>query len=110
MTEGGQPIVTQNQGSVTEGGVKKGEQQGETSFWQFAHFVYTKRNTENVSLAACTLDSEWVLDSEASKHVTGNIREFELYTQYPSTYHETIQTADGTAQPVKGVGVIQCPR
>jgi hypothetical protein len=90
--EGGQSIVTQNQGSVTEGKVKKGEQQGETSFEQFAHFAYTKGNTENVSLAARTLDSEWVLDSGASKHITGNIGEFELYTQYPSTYHETIQT------------------
>jgi hypothetical protein len=46
------------------------------------------------------------MDSGASKHVTGNIREFELYTQYPSIYHETIQNADGTA--VKGVGVVQC--
>jgi hypothetical protein len=38
--------------------VKKGEQQGETSFGQFAHLVYTKGNTENVSLAARTLDSD----------------------------------------------------
>jgi hypothetical protein len=105
VTEGGQSIVTQNQGSVPEGEVKKGEQQGETNFGQFTHFAYIKGNTENVSLATCTLDSEWVLDSGASKHVSGNIREFELYT-YPSTYHKTIR--DGTAQPVKGVGVVQC--
>jgi hypothetical protein len=51
VTEGGQSIVT-------EGEVKKGEQQGETSFGQFAHLVYTKGNTENVSLAARTLDSD----------------------------------------------------
>jgi hypothetical protein len=107
-TKGGRSIVIQNQGSATKGEVKKGEQQGETSFEQFAHFVYTKGNTENVSLAACMLDSKWVLDSEASKHVTSNIREFELYTQYSSTYHKTIQTVDGTAQPIKGVGVVQC--
>ena len=83
FTEGGRS-VTQNQGNV-EGEVKKNEQQGETSFGQFAHFVYTKGNTENVSLAAHKLDSDWVLDSGASRHVTGNIREFELYNQYPST-------------------------
>ncbi|KAK1609557.1 hypothetical protein QYE76_033230 [Lolium multiflorum] len=106
FTEGGRS-VTQNHGSV-EGEVKKNEQQGETSFEQFAHFVYTKGNTENVSLAAHKLDSDWVLDSGASRHVTGNSREFEMYNQYPSTYHETIQTADGTAQPVKGVGDVQC--
>jgi hypothetical protein len=103
VMEGGQSTVTHNQGSVTEGEVKKGEQQGETSFGQFAHFVYTKGNIENVSLAAHKLDSDWVLDFGASKHVTGNIREFELYHQYPLAYHETIQTADGTAQPVKGL-------
>ena len=72
--EGGQSASSQNQGGAVEGEVKKGEQQGETSFGQFAHFVYTKGNTENVSLAAHKLDSDWVLDSEASKHVTGNIR------------------------------------
>jgi hypothetical protein len=60
VTEVGQSIVTQNQGSVTEGEVNKGEQQGETTFGQFAHFVYTKGNTENVSLAVPTLDFEWV--------------------------------------------------
>ena len=105
--EGGQSASSQNQGGAVEG-VNKGEQQGETSFGQFAHFVYTKGNIENVSLAAHKLDSDWVLDSGASKHVTGNVREFEMYHQYPPAYHETIQTADGTAQPVKGVGVVQC--
>jgi hypothetical protein len=40
--EGGNSTAIQNQGSVTEGEVKKGEKQRETSFGQFAHFVYTK--------------------------------------------------------------------
>ncbi|XP_071680627.1 uncharacterized protein [Lolium perenne] len=103
VMEGGQST-----GTIIEAKGKKGEQQGETSFGKFAHFVYTKGNIDNVSLAAHKLDSDWVLDSGASKHVTGNIREFELYNQYLSTYHETIQTADGTTQPIKGVGVVQC--
>lgn len=34
--------------------------------------------------------------------------EFGPYTQYPPTSKETIQTADGTAQPVRGVGTVQC--
>ena len=109
VMEGDQSTLTLKQGSEPEREVKKGGQQGETSFGQFAHFVYTdKGNTENASLAAHKLDSDWILDSGASRHVTGSIREFELYNQYPSTYHETIQTADGTAQPVKGVGVVKC--
>jgi hypothetical protein len=94
VMEGGNSTAIQNQGSVTEGEMKKGEQQGETSFGQFAHFVYTKGNIENASLAAHNLDSGWVSDFRASKHVTGNIREFEMYHQYPSAYHETIQTAE----------------
>ena len=109
VMEGDQSTLTLKQGSEPKREVKKGGQQGETSFGQFAHFVYTdKGNTENASLAAHKLDFDWILDSGASRHVTGSIREFELYNQYPSTYHETIQTADGTAQPVKGVGVVKC--
>ena len=45
----------------------------------------------------------WILDSGASKHVTGAPDEFISYTPYPSTYKETIQTADGTCQPIEGV-------
>ena len=48
------------------------------------------------------------MDSGASKHVAGTSNEFESYTQHPPTRKETIQTADGTSQPVKGVGTIQC--
>ena len=38
----------------------------------------------------------WILDSGASKQVTGAPDEFISYTSYPSTYKETIQTVDGT--------------
>lgn len=51
---------------------------------------------------------EWVLDSGASKHVTGSINEFECYQLYSQPHGETIQTADGTAQPIKGTGAVQC--
>jgi len=50
----------------------------------------------------------WILDSGASKHVTGAPDEFISYTPYPSTYKETIQTADGTCQPIKGTGTVKC--
>jgi len=52
--------------------------------------------------------ANWILDSGASKHVTGQSNEFASYTPYPSTYKETIQTADGTHQPIKGVGTVKC--
>ncbi|KAJ1289187.1 hypothetical protein BS78_02G145200 [Paspalum vaginatum] len=50
----------------------------------------------------------WILDSGASKHVTGTSSEFDSYIQYPPTRKETIQTADGTSQPIRGVGTVQC--
>ena len=40
------------------------------------------------------------------KHVAGNLGEFESYS--PSMHQETIQTADGTTQPIEGTGVVQC--
>jgi hypothetical protein len=49
-----------------------------------------------------------VLDAGTSKHVTGSLKEFEQYSQYPSTNKETIQTADGTSRPIMGVGKVQC--
>jgi transposase InsO family protein len=55
-----------------------------------------------------TSQLDWILDSGASKHVTGAACEFESYMQYPPTRKETIQTADGTSQFIKGVGTIQC--
>jgi hypothetical protein len=69
------------------------------------HFVDT---TENVVLSAHKVCPEWILDSGASKHVTGSLKEFKLYDQYSVTSNQTMQTADGTAQPIKGVGLVQC--
>jgi hypothetical protein len=56
------------------------------------------------------LNSEWILDSGASKHVAGSIGEFESYRSATPMHQETIQTADGTAQPIKGTGVVQRTR
>jgi hypothetical protein len=46
------------------------------------------------------------VDSGASRHVTGAARKFSSYTHL--TFPESIQTADGTAQPVIGKGTVQC--
>jgi transposase InsO family protein len=96
----------------TSQGQAKEEGQKEATFGNFAHYVYTPEgnigNIDRASLATYNVDSEWILDSGASKHVTGNIREFDSYSQYPPTHRGTIQTADGTAQSIKGVGTVQC--
>lgn len=52
--------------------------------------------------------ANWILDSGASRHVTVASSEFASYSAYPSTHSETIQTADGTCQPIKGVGSVKC--
>jgi hypothetical protein len=51
--------------------------------------------------------SNWILDSGASAHVTGQWSEFASYSPHPPMHEETIQTADGTYQPVKGVGIVK---
>jgi hypothetical protein len=52
--------------------------------------------------------SNWILDSGASTHVTCRRSEFASYAPHPPTHKETIQTADGTYQPVIGVGTVRC--
>lgn len=52
--------------------------------------------------------SHWILDSGASRHVTGMSSEFTSYTPYSYTRKETIQTADGTSQLINGVGTVHC--
>lgn len=89
-----------------------GEQQADASFGHFAHFVYSDEcNTESASIAIHRLNSEWILDSGASKHVAGSIGEFKSYRPATPMHQETIQTDDGIAQPIKGTGgVVQCMR
>ena len=56
----------------------------EKVFGNFAHLVSTNEgNTEKASFATHEINQEWILDSGASKHVAGNIGEFESYNQHP---------------------------
>ena len=79
------------------------------SYGNFAHFVSTDEgNCAHASILSQRSHPDWILDSGASKHVAGTSMEFESYIPYPPTCKETIQTADGTSQPIKGIGTIQC--
>src|SRR3954466_7794870 len=51
---------------------------------------------------------EWIVDSGASKHITGKRSEFREYSPSMHKHPETVQTADGTFQPVRGSGSIYC--
>ena len=101
--------VTTEPTTSTSQGQSKEEGQNEGTFGNFAHYVYKDEgNIDRVSIATHNANSDWILDSGASKHVTGDISEFDTYIQYPPTHRGTIQTADGTAQCIKGEGSVQC--
>jgi hypothetical protein len=56
----------------------------ENVFGNFTHLVVTNEgNIKIASIATHEIGREWILDSGASKHVAGNIGEFESYNQHP---------------------------
>ena len=63
-------------------------------------------NTHALASISTTRSPEWIVDSGASRHVTGNASEFSSYTHLAMP--ESIQTADGTSQPVIGKGTVNC--
>ncbi len=65
-------------------------------------------NSNQAFMSINSSHSNWILDSGASRHVTGMCGEFASYKPYPFTRKETIETADGTSCPVKGEGTVQC--
>ena len=78
-------------------------------YGDFAHWTYTDEgNSERASLATNENGPEWVLNSEASKHVASELCVFDSYSKHPPTHTGTIQTADGTKRPIKGVGTVKC--
>lgn len=75
----------------------------------FINFAYTDEgNYAHISIPKPISKLNWILDSGASKHVTGTQSEFMSYIKYRPTRRETIQADDGTQQPIKGVGTVQC--
>ena len=77
---------------------------GDCADWAFTD----EHNPEKASLATNANGPEWVLDSGASRHVAGKSCVFESYNKHPPTHKGTIQTADGSKQPVVGVGTVKC--
>ena len=62
-----------------------------------ANFIYADEgNMETAIIAHHRMDTEWVLDSGASKHVGGKFCVFESYDKHPPTQKGTIQSNDGT--------------
>jgi hypothetical protein len=88
----------------------KSNDQGTTTLVDnVANLVHSDLGILNQALAPISnSNSNWILDSGASRHVTGMPSEFASYTPYPYSHKETIQTADGTSRPIKGIGMVQC--
>src|SRR3954466_5570301 len=51
---------------------------------------------------------EWIVNSGASKHITGTRGEFREYSSSMHKHPETVQTANGTFQPIRGTSYIHC--
>ena len=84
-------VATEETKTSPSPGQSKEEGENEATFGNFAHYVHTNEgNIDRVSIATHSFDSEWILDSGASKHVTGNIREFDSYCPYPPTHRGTL--------------------
>src|SRR6266540_4551267 len=95
--------------NVVTSGDEEYPTEGREATTSYTNFVYTNEgNTEHASIAAHATTSEWILDSGASKHVAGDFSEFSSYIPHSPTHQGTIHTADGTAQPIKGVGTVSC--
>ncbi|XP_047312938.1 uncharacterized protein LOC124916252 [Impatiens glandulifera] len=71
----------------------------------YAHLVAGTSDTHALA-SISTVGSPWIIDSGASRHVTGTVGEFSSYTHLEIP--ESIRTADGTAQPVVGKGTVRC--
>jgi hypothetical protein len=72
----------------------------------FAHSATNICDTLALTSISTTRSPDWIVDSDASRHVTGAAREFSSYTHL--AVPESIQTVDGTAQPVISKGTVQC--
>ncbi|KAF9667772.1 hypothetical protein SADUNF_Sadunf15G0058200 [Salix dunnii] len=74
------------------------------NFTFYAHSAKGTHDTHALASISTSRSPEWIVDSSASRHVTGTTSEFSSYSHL--TVLESIQTADGTAQPVVGKGTV----
>ena len=91
--ESSETTSSHGSGSGTAGYAQMGRSTSEHALHTFAS---TKKHVD------------WIVDSGASKHITGNKSEFDTY--HPSMHKEpeTVVTADGTSQHIMGTGYVSC--
>ncbi|KAJ4737614.1 Transposon Ty1-H Gag-Pol polyprotein [Rhynchospora pubera] len=105
-------VLSRKQKAASNGDKKSVTEDASTSFLPrgniatYAHSTQGTSNTHALASLSTNRSPEWIVDSGASRHVTGNISEFSSYTHLAMP--ECIQTADGTTQPVVGKGTVNC--
>jgi hypothetical protein len=72
----------------------------------FAHSAIGTCDTLALASIPITRSSDWIVNSGVSRHVIGAAGEFSSYPRLAVS--ESIQTADGTAQPVVGKDIVKC--
>jgi hypothetical protein len=77
------------------------------NFGNFGNYTRIGEGTQAQALASsCRHHIDWVIDSGASKHVTGMSNSFKTYSPY--IHSKFAQIADGTSQLIHGVESIEC--
>jgi len=77
------------------------------NFGNCANYAHMGEGTQAQALASSYRHHiDWIIDSGASKHVTGMSSHFKSYSPY--IHSECVRTADGTSQQIHGVGSIKC--
>ena len=77
------------------------------NFGNCANYAHMGEGTQAQTLASSYKHHiDWIIDSGASKHVTGMSSHFKSYSPY--IHSECVRTADGTSQQIHGVGSIEC--
>lgn len=76
-------------------------------FGNVANYIFLGRGTQaHALISTYRHQGEWVIDSGAFKHVTGRSSYFTTYSPY--AHSESVQTANGTSQPIHSVGSMEC--
>jgi Integrase core domain/GAG-pre-integrase domain len=103
-------IFRRKQIAAGNGDKKSVSEEGTTSSFPwgniatYAHSTKGIDNTHALASISTIRSPEWIVNSDASRHVTGNAREFSSYTHLAMP--ESIQTVDGTTQSVVGKGIV----
>jgi hypothetical protein len=93
-----------------DNGTSKDAEVDDAAYGDFAHWASTDEgNSKKASLATNENDTEWVLDSGASKHVAGKSCVFESCHKHPPPSHTYRHQNDHHDPPSASIGEQESP-